>query len=61
MTLSTALKAKPNVKWGKDRGRDPSDAPWYDLGPEYGGKPGDRINDHHLTLAEKQAARRGGA
>ena len=55
------LRAKPNIKWGKDRGKDPGDAPWYELGPEYGGKPGDRINDHHLTLAEKQTARRGGA
>jgi len=26
---------------------------------EYGGKEGDRINDHHLTLDEKQAARDG--
>jgi hypothetical protein len=32
-------------------------APWYRLGLEYGGKEGDRINDHHLSLAEKQAAR----
>jgi hypothetical protein len=31
--------------------------PWYELGLKYGGKVGDRINDHHLTLAEKRAAR----
>ena len=47
------LRDKPNVSWGKDRGKDPADAPWFD---EFGG---DRINDHHLTLAEKKAARDG--
>jgi len=51
------LRDKPNIKWGKDRGKDVTSAPWYHLGPEYGGKEGDHINDHHLTLAEKQAAR----
>lgn len=51
------LRDKPNIKWGKDRGRDVPTAPWYDLGPQYGGKQGDRINDHHLSLAEKRAAR----
>lgn len=50
------LRDKPNIKWNKDRGSDVETAPWYHLGPEYGGKKGDRINDHHLTLAEKQAA-----
>jgi len=52
------LREKPKIKWTKDRGKDPSEAPWYRLGLEYGGKEGDRINDHHLSLAEKQAARR---
>lgn len=51
------LRDTPNIKWGKDRGTDVATAPWYHLGPEKGGKPGDRINDHHTTLAEKQAAR----
>jgi hypothetical protein len=51
------LRDKPNIKWGKDRGKDVESAPWYNLGPQYGGKKGDRINEHHLTLAEKQAAR----
>ena len=51
------LRDKPNIKWDKDRGRDVESAPWYRLGPEYGGKEGDRINDHHLSLAEKEAAR----
>jgi hypothetical protein len=51
------LRAKPNIHWKKDRGSDVPSAPWYHLGLEYGGKEGDRINDHHLTRAEKQAAR----
>ncbi|HON93738.1 MAG TPA: N-6 DNA methylase [Sedimentisphaerales bacterium] len=51
------LRDKPNIKWDKDRGKDVQSAPWYHLGPSYGGKEGDRINDHHLTLAEKRAAR----
>lgn len=48
------LRDKPNCKWTKDRGKDVESAPWYHLGPKYGGKPGDRINDHHLKLADKQ-------
>ncbi len=50
------LRAKPNIHWKKDRGKDVSSAPWYHLGPDYGENEGARINDHHLTLAEKQAA-----
>lgn len=50
------LRWKPNVKWTKDRGKDVESAPWYTLGLEYEGKEGDRINDHHLTLADKRAA-----
>lgn len=41
------LRKNPNIKWGKDRGKDPADAPWGE----------ERINDRHLTLAEKHAAR----
>ncbi|NRD74014.1 N-6 DNA methylase [Shewanella sp. VB17] len=51
------LRAKPNIHWKKDRGTDVASAPWFELGPKYDGKEGDRINDHHLTLAEKRAAR----
>ncbi len=51
------LRDKPNVKWTKDRGKDVTSAPWYHLGPACGGKEGDRINDHHLSLEEKMAAR----
>lgn len=50
------LRWKPNIHWKKDRGKDVESAPWYTLGLEYEGKEGDRINDHHLTLAEKRAA-----
>jgi hypothetical protein len=45
------LRDKPNINWNKDRGKDVKSAPWYHL---FGG---DRINDHHLTLAEKRTAR----
>jgi hypothetical protein len=41
---------KLNIKWDKDRGKDVESAPWFKV---FGG---DRINDHHLTLAEKKAA-----
>ena len=49
------LRAKPNIKWNKDRGKDVPSAPWYDLGLEYDEGEGARINDHHLTLAAKKA------
>ncbi len=51
------LRGKPNVHWKKDRGTDVESAPWYNLGEQYGEKIGSRINDHHLTLADKQNAR----
>jgi hypothetical protein len=51
------FRDKPNIKWNKDRGKDVESAPWYHLGPHYDGKEGDRINDHHLSLTEKRAAR----
>lgn len=51
------LRAKPNIKWNKDRGTDVESAPWYHLGLEYGGKEGDRINEHHLSLEEKRKAK----
>lgn len=44
-------KPKLNITWDKDRGKDVESAPWFKV---FGG---DRINDHHLTLAEKIAAR----
>ena len=48
---------KLGIKWEPDRGKDVPSAPWYKLGPTYGEPEGTRINDHHLSLAEKQAAR----
>ncbi|WP_414455995.1 Eco57I restriction-modification methylase domain-containing protein [Enterobacter quasiroggenkampii] len=51
------LRTKPNIKWGKDRGNDVESAPWYYLGLQYGEKEGARINDHHISLADKQAVR----
>lgn len=42
---------KLNIKWAKDRGKDVASAPWYKV------FNGDRINDHHTTLAEKKAAK----
>ena len=51
------LRDKPNIHWKKDRGNDVESAPWYKLGLEYGESEGARINEHHLTLAEKEAAR----
>mgnify|MGYP000971811568 CR=1 FL=1 len=44
-------KPKLNVTWDKDRGKDVESAPWFH---KY---KGDRINDHHLTVAEKRAAK----
>jgi hypothetical protein len=44
-------KPKLNITWDKDRGKDVESAPWFKV------FKGERINDHHLTLAEKRAAR----
>ena len=52
------LRAKPNVHWKKDRGKDPvrdqAQFPWF---WENGKFTGERINDVYLTIAEKRAAR----
>jgi len=47
------LRDKPNIKWEKDRGKDAESAPWFNL------FKGERINNHHLKLAEKNTARKG--
>jgi hypothetical protein len=44
-------KPKLNIAWDKDRGKDVESAPWV------GTFKGERINDHHLTLVDKLAAR----
>lgn len=41
------LRWTPNIKWGKDRGKNPPGAPFGE----------DRDNDTHLALADKSAAR----
>ena len=53
------LRAKPNVHWRKDRGKEPQrDAesfPWfYDADGRFSGE---RVNDVHLKIADKRAAR----
>lgn len=45
------LRDKPNIKWDKDRGKDVESAQWFHR------FVGDRINDHHLSLEEKIAAK----
>ncbi|ERS84086.1 hypothetical protein Q672_19455 [Marinobacter sp. EVN1] len=45
------LRDKPNIKWTKDRGKDVESAAWYHT------FKGERINDHHLSLEDKEAAR----
>jgi hypothetical protein len=49
--VAGVLRDTPNIHWRKDRGRDVPSAPWYHK------FDGERINDHHLTIAEKEAAR----
>jgi len=55
------LRKNPNIKWTKDRGKEPErdedEYPWFWKGKEF---VGDRVNDVHLTIAEKQAGRRSG-
>jgi hypothetical protein len=51
------LRAKPNLHWKKDRGKEPmresAQFPWF---WNDGTFTGERINDVHLTIAEKRAA-----
>lgn len=46
-------KPKLNIAWEKDRGKDVESAPWYWK------FKGERINDYHSSLAEKNSARDG--
>ncbi len=52
------LRKTPNIKWTKDRGKEPErdkdEYPWFWSG---GAFVGDRVNDVHLTDEKKQAAR----
>jgi hypothetical protein len=45
------LRRNPKINWRKDRGKDVPSAPWFSV------FKGERINDHHLTVEEKVAAR----
>jgi type I restriction-modification system DNA methylase subunit len=53
------LRKKPNIKWTKDRGKEPTrpkkQDPWFWDGDEF---TGERVNDVHLSLQEKQEARK---
>ena len=53
------LRWKPNIKWGKDRGKEPfrpkEQYPWFWKDGEF---TGDRVNDVHLTINDKQKARK---
>jgi hypothetical protein len=52
------LRWKPNIKWSKDRGKEPKrpqeQFPWF---WKDGNFTGDRVNDVHLTNEEKHKAR----
>ena len=52
------LRAKPSIHWKKDRGKEPTRAqpqfPWF---WKNGTFTGERVNDVHLTNAEKRTAR----
>ncbi|MFO0652823.1 MAG: hypothetical protein U0326_41790 [Polyangiales bacterium] len=49
--LRTPSKNLKGIDWKKDRGKDPTTAPWFKR------FQGERINDHHTTLDEKKKAR----
>ena len=52
------LRAKPNIHWKKDRGKEPTrdrgQYSWFWMNGEF---TGERINDVHLRIADKRAAR----
>ena len=56
--VANVLRKPPNIKWTKDRGkepkRDPEQFPWFWKNDAF---TGDRINDIHLTNPQKRAAR----
>ena len=53
------LRIKPNIKWDKDRGKEPkrekAEYPWFYDGSTF---TGDRVNDVHLTKEQKEKARK---
>ena len=52
------LRARPNIRWKKDRGKEPAREqarfPWFWNNGRF---TGERVNDIHLSNAEKRAAR----
>ena len=52
------LRAKPNIHWKKDRGKEPTrdrgQYPWFWMNGEF---TGERVNDVHLRIAGKRVAR----
>jgi hypothetical protein len=54
----TQRAGRPNIKWDKDRGKEPKrdkeEFSWFWNGS---GFTGDRVNDVHLTIEEKRKAR----
>ena len=52
------LRAKPNAHWKKDRGKEPvreqEQFPWFWNSGKF---TGERVNNVHLAIAEKRAAR----
>jgi len=58
------LRKNPRISWSKDRGQEPASLrpreqfPWFWKDGRF---TGDRVNDVHLTNAEKRAARAAGA
>jgi len=52
------LRAKPNIHWKKDRGKEPvreeSKFPWFWMSGNF---TGERVNDMHLRIADKRTAR----
>ena len=54
------MRVKPNIHWKKDRGKEPvrdqAQFPWFWNNGKF---TGERINDVHLSVAEKRAAREG--
>lgn len=52
------LRAKPNIHWKKDRGKEPTrdrrQFPWFWTNGKF---TGERVNDVHLRIADKRAAR----
>ena len=52
------LRTKPNMHWKKDRGKEPIRAqaqfPWFWMNGKF---TAERVNDVHLRIADKRAAR----